>query len=103
MVPEKKFSRILEDEGWKNCADFFVGMNAATCFRRAVSAVGRRISTSSSPVLMGFQTAMQAPTSFVLYTHIFVQAFKSEAEEILENCKHGLFLVYSHNGFHSLA
>ena len=24
------FSRILEDEGWKNCADFFVGMNAAT-------------------------------------------------------------------------
>ena len=30
VVPEKKFSRILEDEGWKNCADFFVGMNAAT-------------------------------------------------------------------------
>ena len=96
MVPEKKFSRILEDEGWKNCADFFVGMNAATRFRRAVSAVGRRISTSSSPVLMGFQTAMQAPTSFVLYTHIFVQAFKSEAEEILENCKCMIYFLCIH-------
>ena len=67
-------------------------------------AVGRRISTSSSPVLMGFQTAMQAPTSFVLYTHIFVQAFKSEAEEIFRELQvHESFLVYSHNGFHSLA
>ena len=65
-------------------------------FRRAVSAVGRRISTSSSPVLMGFQTAMQAPTSFVLYTHIFVQAFKSEAEEILENCKCMIYFLCIH-------
>jgi len=40
--PEKKFSRILEDEVWKISADFIVGMSAATCLQTSRVCDGKK-------------------------------------------------------------
>ena len=90
VVPEKKFSRILEDEGWKNCADFFVGMNAATSLQTS------RVCCREKDFYIIFSCA-----------HGFSDGDAGFQEwswgDFRELQVHDLFLVYSHNGFHSLA
>ena len=94
--PEKKFCRIWEDEGWTNYAHFFVGMSAAPSHQTSRVCDGKKDFYIIFSCTQGFQTAMQAPTLLVLYTHIFVQAFKNEAEEILGNCKCMIYFLCIH-------